>query len=153
MRDFIRALNLPEDENDFEGFEALQRVMEFEEARRLLDDSQRVLVLLSENNIYTDNLLPDLARPELWRMHATGEKKQLVSTLGGIRDVNLLEIIAHRLESDKEFNLLAQSFVAHFQEVLQQLIARTTDSEISAIANTRAARAFILLGNVLSGEF
>ncbi|MDE0307224.1 MAG: hypothetical protein OXI87_20440 [Albidovulum sp.] len=152
-RVLIRALNLPEDENDTDGFEALNRAMEIEGVRILLDNSQRVLVTLADSNIFTDNLNPDLARPEIWRMHATGEKKQVISTLGGIRDVNLLEVVAERLEKDEDFYELAQSFVARFQSMLQQLIGSTTDTDIIALANTRTARAFILLGNALSGEF
>ena len=153
VRILIRALNLPEDENDIEGFEALNRAMEIEDVRLLLDNSQRILVALADSEIFTDNLKPDLARPEIWRMHATGEKKQVISTLGGIRDLKLLEIVAERLEREDEFFELAQNLVARFQSMLQQLIGSTTDSEIIALANTRTARAFILLGNALSGEF
>ncbi len=153
MQVLVRALNLPEDENDTEGFDALELVLDHDDIRRLLEYSQKVLTVLAHSDIFTDTLNPDLARPEIWRMHATGEKKQLISTLGGIRDLGLLKVVADLLESDREFYELALGFIACFQELLPKLILNSKDSDLADVTSTRTARAFILLGSALSGEY
>ena len=72
--DLIRALNFPESETDARGFAALRRALSDRTARLLIQASQDVLTLLSQDGIYMDDLQPDPARPDLWRRFALGER-------------------------------------------------------------------------------
>jgi len=84
--DLIRALNFPETADDEEGFAALRRAMQDRNAAQLIQAAQDILTLLSQDGIYMDDLRPDRARPEIWRMFGQGSRGRAVAALGGIRD-------------------------------------------------------------------
>jgi hypothetical protein len=71
-QDMIRALNFPDTDKDEEGFSALRRALKDRQARQLVQASQDVLTLLSQDGIYMDDLNPDRARPEVWRKGPDG---------------------------------------------------------------------------------
>ena len=150
--DFIRALNFPETVEDEEGFAALRKALADREARQLIQASQDVLTLLSQDGIYMDDLRPDNARPEVWRRFAQGERGRAVSALGGIRDRSSLALSAGRMKQDPIFRDATHHFLRRFDKVFADFAATASDSDISDLANTRTARAFMLLGRV-SGMF
>lgn len=150
--DFIRALNFPETTTDEDGFAALRKALADREARQLIQASQDVLTLLSQDGIYMDDLRPDLARPEVWRRFAAGERGRAVSALGGIRDRSSLALSAGRMKQDPIFRDAVHHFLRRFDRVFAAFAETASDSEISDLANTRTARAFMLLGRV-SGMF
>ncbi|MGB0736155.1 MAG: hypothetical protein ACPGNQ_09165, partial [Paracoccaceae bacterium] len=84
--DFIKALHFPEDANDEAGFAALRRALADRNTNQLIQAAQDVLTLLSQDGIYMDDLRPDMARPEIWRRFAQGERGRTIAALGGIRD-------------------------------------------------------------------
>ena len=71
---FIRALNFPETQDDAEGFDALRLALKDRKTAQLVQASQDVLTLLSQEGIYMDDLRPDMARPEIWRQFAQGAR-------------------------------------------------------------------------------
>ncbi len=150
--DFIRALNFPETAEDEEGFAALRKALADREARQLIQASQDVLTLLSQDGIYMDDLRPDNARPEIWRRFAAGERGRAVSALGGVRDRSSLALSAGRMKQDPIFRDAAHHFLRRFDRVFAEFAQTASDSDISDLANTRTARAFMLLGRV-SGMF
>jgi hypothetical protein len=150
--EFIRALNFPDDEHDREGFRALRRALEDRDAARLVRASQDVLTLLSQDGIYMDDLKPDRARPEVWRRFAEGERGRSVAALGGVRDRSSLALTAARMRRDEIFRDAAHHFLRHFDRTFSAFAAGATDQEISDLAETRTARAFMLIGRV-AGTF
>ena len=169
--EFIRALNFPDDQDDREGFRALRRALDDREAARLeaglppgfraLDDrdaarlvraSQDVLTLLSQDGIYMDDLKPDRARPEVWRRFAEGERGRAIAALGGIRDRSSLALAAGRMRRDEIFRDAAHHFLRHFDRTFAAFAAGASDQEIADLAETRTARAFMLIGRV-AGTF
>ncbi len=79
--DFIRALHFPETAEDQEGFAALRRALKGRPSAQLVQAAQDVLTLLSQDGIYMDDLRPDMARPELWRRFAKGERGRTIAAL------------------------------------------------------------------------
>jgi len=150
--DLIRALNFPETAEDEAGFAALRRAMQDRNAAQLITAAQDILTLLSQDGIYMDDLLPDRARPEIWRMFAQGARGRPIAPLGGIRDRSSLALTAGRMKQDPIFRDVAHHFLRRFDKLFADFEAVATDSEISAMANTRTARAFMLLGRV-AGTF
>lgn len=150
--EFIRAMNFPDDANDKEGFRALRRALEDPRAAKLVRASQDVLTLLSQDGIYMDDLRPDRARPELWRRFAAGERGRAVAALGGIRDRSSLALSAARMRQDVIFRDAAHHFLRHFDKTFAEFADYATDQELSDLAETRTARAFMLLGRV-TGTF
>ncbi|WP_136636590.1 hypothetical protein [Pseudooceanicola onchidii] len=144
----IRALNFPETAEDEDGFAALRTALRDRVTANLVQASQDVLTLLSQDGIYMDALRPDMARPELWRRFAQGERGRQVAALGGIRDRSSLALTAGRMRQDPIFRDAAHHFLRRFDSMLQQFEGSATDQEISALAETRTARAFMLLGRV-----
>ncbi|MCV3270650.1 hypothetical protein [Roseobacter sinensis] len=150
--DFIRALNFPETAEDEVGFAALRRALKDRTAAQLIQAAQDVLTLLSQDGIYMDDLRPDRARPEIWRQFGQGARGRPIAALGGVRDRSSLALTAGRMKQDPIFRDAAHHFLRRFDKTFAAFEATATDSEISALAETRTARAFMLLGRV-AGTF
>lgn len=150
--DFIRALNFPETSEDKAGFGALRRALRDRKAAQLIQASQDVLTLLSQEGIYMDDLRPDMARPDVWRQFAQGARGRSVAPLGGVRDRTSLALTAGRMKQDPIFRDVAHHFLRLFDRMFAEFEAEATDADISALSETRTARAFMLLGRV-AGTF
>lgn len=150
--DFVRAMNFPETAEDTEGFAALRKALKDRHASQLIRASQDVLTLLSQDGIYMDDLRPDMARPETWRRFAEGQRGRPVAALGGVRDRSSLALAAGRMRQDSIFRDAAHHFLRKFDQMFTEFAAEATDEEISDLADTRTARAFMLLGRV-AGTF
>ncbi|MFZ3582106.1 hypothetical protein ACOI1H_08050 [Loktanella sp. DJP18] len=150
--DFIRALNFPDNDKDMPGFDALRRALKDRNARQLVQAAQDVLTLLSQDGIYMDDLAPDRARPEIWRRFAMGERGRSMAALGGIRDRSSLALSAGRMREDTIFRDAAHHFLRLFDKGLVNFEPDASDEEIAALADTRSARAFMVLGRV-TGAF
>ncbi|MCH2094840.1 MAG: hypothetical protein MK160_06940 [Rhodobacteraceae bacterium] len=150
--DLIRALNFPETAEDEAGFAALRRALRDRPTAQLVQASQDVLTLLSQDGIYMDDLRPDMARPEVWRQFGQGERGRAIAALGGIRDRSSLALTAGRMKSDPIFRDAAHHFLRLFDKHFADFESDATDSDISDMANTRTARAFMLIGRV-TGTF
>lgn len=150
--DFIRAINFPETAEDKAGFAALRRALKDRGAAQLVQAAQDVLTLLSQDGVYMDDLRPDLARPEIWRAFARGARGREVAGLGGVRDRSSLALAAGRMRQDTIFRDAVHHFLRRFDQALVGFEKHASDAEIAEFANTRTARAFMLLGRV-AGTF
>ena len=151
-KDLIRALNFPDTDQDTDGFSALRRALKDRQARQLVQASEDVLTLLSQDGIYMDDLRPDRARPELWRRFAKGERGKQMAGLGGVRDRSSLALSAGRMREDIIFRDAAHHFLRKFDQMLVAFEQAAADEDIIALSETRTARAFMLLGRV-TGTF
>ena len=145
---FVRALDFPEDADDEAGFEALARALDDPHARKLVQASQDVLTLLSQNGVYMDDLHAAPASPGLWRRFAGGVRGPSVAALAGVTDEAALELARARMARDTVFRDAAQHFLRQFDLALQRFVAHASDEEVAALAQTRTARAFMLLARV-----
>lgn len=152
VADFIKALNFPETAEDKEGFRALRRALSDRKVSQLVHAAQDVLTLLSQDGIYMDDLRPDRAKPEIWRRFATGERGHTVAPLGGVRDRSSLALASGRMKQDAVFRDAVHHFLRKFDKTFAEFEHTATDEEISALSDTRTARAFMLLGRV-TGTF
>lgn len=152
VADFIKALNFPENEHDKEGFRTLRRALEDRATERLIRASQDVLTLLSQDGIYMDDLRPDRAKSEIWRHFAKGERGRAIAALGGIHDRSSLVLAAGRMRKDPVFRDAVHHFLRHFDRTFMEFEKNASDEEIAHLADTRTARAFMLLGRV-TGTF
>lgn len=150
--DLIRALHFPETVEDEAGFAALRRALKDRQTAQLINAAQDVLTLLSQDGIYMDDLRPELARPEVWRQFAGGTRGRAVAALGGIRDRSSLALTATRMKQDPIFRDAAHHFLRKFDTMLVEFEKTATDSDLTALSDTRTARAFMLLGRV-TGTF
>ena len=99
-----------------------------------------------------DDLKPDRAKPDVWRRFATGERGKTIAALGGVRDRSSLALTASRMRQDTIFRDAAHHFLRQFDRTVADFEKNATDSEIADLADTRTARAFMLLGRV-TGTF
>lgn len=152
VSDALRALHFPETPDDIEGFRALRLALTDRTTAKLIRASQDVLTLLAQEGIYMDDLNPDRARPELWRKFAAGERGRSIAGLGGVRDRSCLALTAARMREDAVFRDAAHHFLRSFDKAIVALEPRATDTELSALSDTRTARAFMLFGRV-TGTF
>ena len=150
--DFISALNFPQTAEDKEGFDALRKALRHREAAQIIQASQDVLTLLSQDGIYMDDLPPDMAHPDLWRRFAAGERGRQIAALGGIRDRSSLALSAARMKQDTIFRDASHHFLRLYDRMMSRFCEVADDAEISALSDTRTSRAFMLLGRV-AGTF
>lgn len=150
--EFIRAVNFPENPEDKAGFAALRRALKDRATAQFIRAAQDVLTLLSQDGIYMDDLRPDMARPEVWRRFAAGERGRAVAALGGVRDRSSLALTAARMKQDTIFRDAAHHFLRLFDRMFAQFAESASDAEISELSETRTARVFMLLGRV-AGTF
>jgi len=152
VSDFIRALNFPENAEDKEGFRALRRALQDRQTAQLVQASQDVLTMLSQDGIYMDDLRPDRARPEIWRKFAQGERGRAIAGLGGVRDRSCLALAAGRMREDPIFRDAVHHFLRRFDQTFANFETVADDADIVALSDTRTSRAFMLLGRV-TGTF
>lgn len=152
VADFVRALQFPDNAEDKEGFRALRRALEDRTMAKLLRAAQDVLNLLAQDGIYMDDLKPDRARPELWRRFAKGERGREIAALGGVRDRSSLALTSGRMRTDTIFRDAAHHFLRQFDRTFTEFEINASDQEVAELAETRTARAFMLLGRV-TGTF
>ncbi len=152
VADFIRALQFPESPDDREGFRSLRLALEDRNIAKLIRAAQDVLTLLSQEGIYVDDLKPDRARAEIWRRFAGGERGRGIAPLGGVRDRSSLALTAGRMREDPVFRDAAHHFLRTFDRTFSEFEKIATDAELSDLADTRTARAFMLFGRV-TGTF
>ncbi|NGM44156.1 hypothetical protein G5B31_01250 [Rhodobacter sp. SGA-6-6] len=148
VADFIRALNFPETPEDKEGFRALRLALEDRSVAKLIRAAQDVLTLLSQEGIYMDDLKPEMARPDVWRRFAAGERGRTIAALGGIRDRSSLALTAARMREDTIFRDAAHHFLRTFDRTFAIFEKNASDAELADLADTRTARAFMLFGRV-----
>lgn len=150
--DLIRALNFPNDEHDTDGFAALRRALRDRNARKLVQASQDVLTLLSQDGVYMDDLRPDPVGSDVWRRFAKGERGRAMDQLGAVRDPGSLALAAGRMREDTIFRDVVHHFLRRFDQTLVTFEEHATDTDLLALAETRTARAFMLLGRA-TGTF
>lgn len=146
--DIIRALHFPESDTDEAGFAALRRALADHGTAELVRAAQAVLTVLAEEGIYMDDLRPDRARPEVWRAFALGARGAEIAALGGVRDRSCLALTAARMRADPAFREAAHRFLRTFDRRFILFEASASDADIVRLAETRSARAFMLLGRV-----
>lgn len=146
--DFIRALHFPESPEDKEGFRALRLALEDRSVAKLIRAAQDVLTLLSQEGVYMDDLKPEMARPEVWRRFAAGERGRAIAALGGIRDRSSLALTAARMREDTIFRDAAHHFLRTFDKTFAVFERNASDAELADLGDTRTARAFMLFGRV-----
>ena len=146
--DLISALNFPETAEDREGFASLRRALSDHRVSGLIRASQDILTLLSQDGIYMDDLTPDRSRPEVWRKFAAGERGYVIAGLGGIRDRSSLALSSTRMRQDSIFRDASHHFLRAFDKTFSVMAEDLNDQQIAALAETRTARAFMLLGRV-----
>lgn len=146
--DFVKAMNFPETAEDEEGFAALRKALQDRQASLLIQASQDVLTLLSQDGIYMDDLRPDMTKPEIWRRFAHGERGRTIAKIGGIHDRSSLALTAGRMKQDPIFRDAAHHFLRRFDRMVQEFEQTASDTEITELSETRTARAFMLLGRV-----
>ncbi len=150
--DLIKALHFPDDENDNEGFAALRRALRDRNARKLVQASQDVLTLLSQNGIYMDDLRPEPVSADMWRRFAKGERGKPLDRLGGIRDQAYLSVLSTRMREDTIFRDSVHHFLRCFDQLLMTFEEYATDTDLLELAETRTSRAFMLLARA-TGTF
>lgn len=116
---------------------------------KLIRAAQSLLKLLAQDGIYMDDLKHDPAAPNAWRLFAKGERGRAVAALGGVRDRSALALCVGRLRNDPVFRDAAHHFLRAFDRCLTEFEPNAEDSDLAALASTRTARAFMLLGRVL----
>ncbi len=152
IEEVIRAANFPHDEHDAEGFAVLRKALRDPQMARFLRAAQDTLTLLSQDGIYTDDLRPVHAPVEAWRRFAAGERGKAVRELAGIRDRSALALARGRMKKDPVFRDAALHFLRQFELTFTAWAENASDADIAAFADTRSARAFMLIAH-LAGVF
>ena len=142
---FVRALNFPDDADDADGFTALRRALADPQSRKLVQASQDVLTLLSQNGVFMDDLQLRPASAAVWRRFAGGVRGEGVADVKGVDDAEAMELAQARMARDTIFRDAVQHFLRQFDLALQRFVADASDDQIALFGQTRTAMAYMLL--------
>ena len=141
----ILALNFPDGPDDAAAIAALREALRDPDQARLIRSAQDVVTLLAERGIITDDLVPDTTDPAAWRRFGDGQRGRAVSGVGAVRDAAALEAATAAMRGDEVFRDAVHHFLRLFDRSVTELMPQLTDDEILWLAQTRSARAFMLL--------
>lgn len=146
LPDLIRALHFPETPDDMAGFRALQRALRHHKAGQVVQAAQDMLTLLSQDGLYMDDLEPEVAQAGIWRQIAAGDRQAAAPALAAADDEAAVRACAERMRSNTVYRDTAQHFLRRFDQMLADMVPEISDEAIEALAATRSARAFLLVG-------
>ncbi len=149
--DLVRALDFPRDADDAEGFRALRNALRRPQLAQLLQAAEDVLNLLSQHDVYLDEIALDAPDPAALRRFGKGARGAEVAAAGGVRDEEVLTCVRDLISSDPIFRDTALFFQRRFDAVLSEFAANASDARIADMADTRSARAFMLLTRISGG--
>ncbi|NHF73623.1 hypothetical protein [Paracoccus xiamenensis] len=141
----ILALNFPDGPDDTAAIAALREALRDPDQARLIRSAQDVVTLLAERGIITDELQPDPTDPAAWRRFGDGQRGRAVGDVGAIRDPAALEAATAAMRADEVFRDAVHHFLRLFDRNITELMPQLSDDEILWLAETRSARAFMLL--------
>lgn len=144
--DLIRALNFPEGPDDVETIAALRAALRDHDTSRVIRSAQDVITLMAENGLYMDHLQPPEPDPALWRRFAEGMRGPQMQRIAAIEGDGALDLTLAMLKGDEIFRDSAHHFLRHFDLLLTRIGGELDDRQLQQLADTRSARAFMLLG-------
>lgn len=142
------ALNFPDGPEDREAIRCLRLALSDPGMARLIRAAQDVVTLLAGRDVYMDDLLATPTDIAAWRGFGEGQRGATVAGVGAIRDAMAIEVTADYLRADEIFRDTAHHFMRQFDVTMTRLIPALEDDQIAMLADTRSARAFMLLGRV-----
>ncbi|MDO5657795.1 MAG: hypothetical protein Q4G36_05680 [Paracoccus sp. (in: a-proteobacteria)] len=142
----ILALNFPDGPDDDQGIAALREALRHPDHARLLRSAQDVVSLLAARDLYMDELRPAPADPAAWLRFAEGQRGQAVAAVGAIRDADAVERAVEVMRGDEIFRDAVHHFLRLFDRSMTRLLPQLSDEAIGWLAETRSARAFMLMG-------
>lgn len=144
--EMIIALNFPDGPEDRRAIDAMRAALRDHDSARIIRAAQDVVTLLAGSDIYMDSLATEPAQPAVWRRFAEGGRGGEVADLGGIHDADALDVTAAMLKGDEIFRDAAHHFLRHFDLMVSRMVPELSDAQVMELAQTRSARAFMLLG-------
>ena len=146
----IRAFNMPNDENDSEGYDAIEAAIKIESLDNLLRNSHELLIILADYDLIMDDLEIDMGLITTWRRFAADSAVGMVSSLGGTGTFVEIDKVSSILAENSNFESLADTFNKQMEEFISSVIPQLSDDEIRELAQTRTFLAFLLLGQVFN---
>lgn len=147
LPDLIRALHFPETPEDVAGFRALQRALRHHKAGQVVQAAQDMLTLLSQDGLYMDDLAVEPAAPAIWRQLAAGDRPAAAAALASAGSDAAVRACAEKLRGNTVYRDTAQHFLRRFDRMLADMVPEISDEAVEALAATRSARAFLLVGS------
>ena len=116
----------------------------------LLNQVSSLAAVLADDKVHLEDLTPEHASAPLWHRYAMGERGAEVAQLGDIGDEITLALVRARLRSDTDFRALVIRFADGYGGLLRRAANDLgPDPKLVELAETRAGRAFILLGGLV----
>lgn len=148
VAELIQAMNFPDTAEDMKGMAAYRRGLRDQTIGGLIRASEDILTLFSRDALYMDDLAAGRTQPETWRKYAKGGRGNEIAELGKDLDRECLDLVGGRMKQDSIFRDAAEHFLRNFDKTFSEMSDHLSDKEIAALADTRTARAFRLLGKV-----
>lgn len=146
LEDLVLAANFPNGPDDHETIDALRAALRDHDAARVLRAGQDMITLLAGASIYMDHLQPEVPDLSLWRRFAAGERGAHMSQIGTIADDEVVQTVVDLLKSDVIFQDAAHHFLRYFDLAVTRWAPSMSDAQLDQFADSRSARAFLLLG-------
>ena len=146
--ELVAALNFPQDERDKAGFAILKKARNSREVAQILQAAEDILTLLAQRGVYMDDFTYSSVPVKQWRSFARGTRGKDVAQMAAILDEEAENKTRETVRTDPVFRDTSLHFQRRFDVTLAEFCEGATDAELAAFANTRTARAFVLLSKV-----
>lgn len=143
--DLIRALNFPDGPDDAVAVQSLRAALRDPDTARLIRAAQDMVMLLATRGLYMDDRPAAPVRPDLWRRLAEGERGASLAGIITPSSPETMEAVGAALRGDEVFRDAAHHFLRHWDRLLTRELPNLDDRRVSALADTRSGRAFVLL--------
>lgn len=116
------------------------------ELKKLCETGQKLVRLLSRDDIVLEDLRIDKIDVELWRKFALSRDGDDFSALAAVQDLSALSMANNMQRTEPEFRDLALSFQTDFIELLPRLTSQASHYDIEDFINSDIGRLFMILG-------
>lgn len=141
----IIALNLADDENDKEAFEALDIAAKEPEIEQILNLTMQLLKGLAEFRIGVDRLEAEFAHPEEWRQIFADKSENELAFLGLVGNHNQHHEVRNMFARNPNLVSVSDNLKMKVLNLTRIFVLEAEDDEVLAFANTRTLRTCMLI--------
>ncbi len=148
LADVATALDFTDQVQKGDWAIAFERVQMKGSFLELMRSAEKVIDVFEEEGIFVEDIAIVHPPEHSWRALAKNIRNAETEKLAFIPDLSARTLIKSRLKADAEFQELSLRFQKGFIDMLEKMAPHANGDELDALANSRAGRAFAILGGI-----
>lgn len=119
--------------------------------RRIVPLGRRLQSRLATEGLFVQDLTPDQAAPESWKLYAGGERNpELAQEIMSVSDPVAVALVQASMKGDVAFRQTAETYVKIYQKLIERAIVQERNgADLVALAETVGGKLFVVIGAVI----